>query len=85
MSIEAAANPAKSSIALCTVLLCLVLSCLLFLDVQVPGAYTEAMNGNTKLGKAIRAACSELKTLNKLVRRYLSLHPLCLPPTQSTH
>jgi hypothetical protein len=35
---------------------------------QVPGAFEEAMNGQTKLGKAVRAACSELKTLNELVR-----------------
>jgi hypothetical protein len=27
----------------------------------------EALNPNTKLGKAIRAACSELETLNTMV------------------
>ena len=34
---------------------------------QVPGTYWDALNGNTKLGKAVRAACEELEHLNELV------------------
>jgi hypothetical protein len=36
-------------------------------DAQVPGGYEEAVNGNTRLGKAVRAACTEIKHLNELV------------------
>eukprot|EP00798_Chlamydomonas_sp_ICE-L_P009915 gene9917-7784_t len=35
-------------------------------DVEVPGGYFEAMNPQTKLGKAVRSACSELELLNSL-------------------
>jgi len=36
--------------------------------VQIAGTYQDAMSGNTKLGKAVRAAVEELETLNNLVR-----------------
>jgi len=35
-------------------------------DQEVPGTYWDALNGNTKLGKAVRAACEELEHLNEL-------------------
>ncbi|GFH07163.1 predicted protein [Haematococcus lacustris] len=40
-------------------------------DTVVPGGYEEAMNSNTKLGKAVRAAVSELSHLNTLERDML--------------
>jgi hypothetical protein len=42
-------------------------------DVQVPGSYADAMNGNTRLGKAVRSACKELGTLNSLVRAHCTI------------
>ncbi len=41
---------------------------LLLRRVQVPGTYFDALNPNTKLGKAVRAACDELSHLSALVR-----------------
>lgn len=38
----------------------------LTLLIQVPGSYYDALNGNTRLGKAVRAACDELNSLNNL-------------------
>lgn len=35
-------------------------------DDVVAGGYFEAMNGNTKLGKAVRSACDELEHLGSL-------------------
>lgn len=35
-------------------------------DVEVPGTYFDALNPNTKLGKAIRAACDELNHLSAM-------------------
>uniref|UniRef100_A0A7S3RBI0 Uncharacterized protein n=1 Tax=Dunaliella tertiolecta TaxID=3047 RepID=A0A7S3RBI0_DUNTE len=35
-------------------------------DEQVPGSYADAMNPNSKLGKAVKAACAELEELNNL-------------------
>lgn len=35
---------------------------------QVPGTYFDALNGNTKLGKAVKAAVAELEHLGELVR-----------------
>lgn len=35
---------------------------------QVPGTYFDAMNSQTKLGKAVRAAVEELEHLGDLVR-----------------
>ena len=34
---------------------------------QVPGYYFDALNGNTRLGKAVRSACDELEILNHQV------------------
>jgi hypothetical protein len=34
---------------------------------QVPGTYFDALNPNTKLGKAVRAAVDELNHLNSMV------------------
>ncbi len=33
----------------------------------MPGGYFDALNPNTKLGKAVRAACDELQHLNAMV------------------
>ncbi len=38
---------------------------------QVPGSYFDALNGNTKLGKAVRAACDELEHLNSMVKSFI--------------
>ncbi|KAG1655172.1 hypothetical protein FOA52_005789 [Chlamydomonas sp. UWO 241] len=35
-------------------------------DDTVPGTYFDALNGNTKLGKAVKAACVELNHLNAM-------------------
>ncbi|GLC40950.1 hypothetical protein PLESTB_000963300 [Pleodorina starrii] len=35
-------------------------------DVEVPGGYMDALNPNTKLGKAVRAAVDELNHLNSM-------------------
>ncbi|GIL67318.1 hypothetical protein Vafri_20721 [Volvox africanus] len=35
-------------------------------DVEVPGSYMDALNPNTKLGKAVRAAVDELNHLNAM-------------------
>ncbi|GAX85203.1 hypothetical protein CEUSTIGMA_g12623.t1 [Chlamydomonas eustigma] len=35
-------------------------------DIEVPGSYFDALNGNTRLGKAIRSACDELEHLNTM-------------------
>ena len=35
--------------------------------VQVPGTYQDALNPQTKLGKAVKAACEEIEHLNKMV------------------
>lgn len=34
----------------------------------MPGNYDDATNPNSKLGKAVKAACQELEQLNDLVR-----------------
>jgi hypothetical protein len=39
---------------------------------QVPGTYFDAMNSQTKLGKAVRAAVEELEHLGDLVRNHSS-------------
>ena len=49
----------------------------------MPGTYFDALNPNTKLGKAVRAACDELGHLNGMVRggwrqqtsRHSCVHP----------
>lgn len=33
---------------------------------QVPGGYEDSLSSNTELGRAVRAACSELDTLSQL-------------------
>lgn len=45
-------------------------------DYVVPGTYRDALNGNTRLGKAVRAACAELDTLNNMVRAGPGNHEL---------
>lgn len=35
-------------------------------DQEVPGSYFDALNPNTKLGKAVRAACDELQHLSAM-------------------
>jgi hypothetical protein len=37
-------------------------------DVEVPGTYFDALNKNTKLGKAVAAAIDELEHLGGMVR-----------------
>ena len=37
--------------------------------VQVPGSYFDALNGNTRLGKAVRSACDEIELINQQVGR----------------
>lgn len=70
--------PARSSFleALAVAYIIWDVSCLLRQDFEgltpeeddtVPGSYEDALNGNTKLGKAVRAACAELEHLNDLV------------------
>jgi len=56
-----------STLSCTTCLHCSVPLCTLLL-LQIPGTYMDAMNSNTKLGKAVRAAVEELEYLGDLVR-----------------
>lgn len=38
-------------------------------SLQVPGTYMDALNPQTKLGKAVKGAVKELEQLNSMVRR----------------
>lgn len=51
-------------------------------NTQVPGGYEDSLSSNTELGRAVRAACSELDTLSQLVRAVVRLPPAaCTLPT----
>lgn len=45
---------------------------------QVPGTYFDALNRNTKLGKAVAAAVDELEHLNDMVRCQRGLAACCV-------
>jgi hypothetical protein len=47
-------------------------------DQQVPGGYQDSLSSNTELGRAVRGACSELETLEGLVRCEASSPMACL-------